>query len=131
MPKGMKLIETSEELIREGRRMSHCAASYVSKQLSKRSFFLHVKLEEPATVEIVKNKKKRCFVVKQMKGVGNKSVSPRLRKNVKKAISTFDAQYFFFKNSYKSRKSRAKTQIGPTLFDDFFSFSNSLNDYRA
>lgn len=118
LPKGMKLIETSKELIKEGRRMSHCAASYVPRLMSKKSFFLHIKLEVSATVEIVKNRKKRCFEIEQIRGVSNNSVPASVTNSVKKAISTIEAQYFFFKNSYKSRKSKRKIQVGPTLFDD-------------
>ena len=118
LPKGMKLIETSEELIKEGRRMSHCAASYVPRLMSKKSFFLHIKLEVAATVEIVKNTKKRCFEIEQIRGVSNSCVPASVTNSVNKAISTLEAQYFFSKNYYRSRKSKRKIQVGPTLFDD-------------
>jgi hypothetical protein len=119
LPKGMRLIDSPEELIKEGRRMSHCVASYIPQLKSKKSFFLHVKKEVSATVEIVKNTKKRCFEIKQIKGVSNAAVPASVVSSVKQAISTFDAQYFFYKNYYKSPKRRSKTQEGPTLFDQF------------
>jgi len=117
LPKGMNLIETPEDLVKEGRRMSHCVGSYVPKLKAKKSFFLHVKLDVSATVEIVKNSKKRCFEINQVHGVNNKSVPGHIVTMVKDAISTFDAQYFFFKNSYKSRKRKVTSCDGPTLFD--------------
>jgi hypothetical protein len=121
LPFGMRLIDSPEELEREGRRMSHCVGSYVPKLLGKKSFFLHVKHEVSATVEVVKNAKRRCFEVNQVHGVSNSNVPAALKRRVKQVISSFDAQYFFFKNSYKSRRSKARIQEGPTLFDDFFS----------
>ncbi|MDD2550339.1 MAG: PcfJ domain-containing protein [Bacteroidales bacterium] len=118
LPKGMELLETCDELAREGRRMSHCVGTYLPQLLSKKSFFLHVKLEESATVEIVKNTKKKRFVINQINGVANKSVRGVIISSVNSAISTPDAQYFFYRNSYKSRRARAKIQEGPSLFDE-------------
>lgn len=118
LPKGMNLIETSKELIFEGRRMSHCVATYLPRLLGKKSFFLHIKFEESATVEIVKNAKKRCFVINQIYGVANKKVPGSMISRVNKVISTFDAQYFFYKNSYKSRRAKSRIQEGPSLFDE-------------
>jgi uncharacterized membrane protein len=119
LPKGMELIDNPDDLIKEGRRMSHCVGSYVPKLLSKKSFFMHVKLEKSATVEIVKNTKKRCFEVFQIKGASNSAVPSSVTINVKKAVSSYDVQHFFFKNSYKSRKRKSVCYDGPTLFDGF------------
>ncbi len=120
LPKGMNLIKTPEDLVKEGRRMSHCVGGYVDKMLAKKSFFLHVKLETSATVEIVKNSKQRRFQIKEIRGVSNKAVPTSVINKVISAISTINAQSFFFMNSPKGRKRKVIVHNGPTLFDDFF-----------
>jgi hypothetical protein len=118
LPHGMSLIDTPEDLVKEGRRMSHCVGSYVPKLLSKKSFFVHVRLEKSATVEIVKNTKKRCFEIFQIKGVNNAAVPASIISKVKSAISKPDAQCFFFNNMYKGKKRKSTFYAGPTLFDE-------------
>lgn len=117
-PIGIRLIENKEDLILEGKKMGHCVGSYTTRHNEKKSFFLHVSDEEPATVEIRKNLKKRCFEIYQIKGVANKAVPKSVVKKVEKAISTFDAQYFFFRNTKTSKRGMKHLYAEPTLFDE-------------
>lgn len=117
LPKGITLIDSPQALAAEGKKMRHCAATYIPELMAKRSFFLHVNNNEAATVQIAKNATKRCFEIVQIKGIANAEVSQDTVNRVRKTISTFDAQRFFFLNHRSSSHKRKNVQVGPTLFD--------------
>ncbi len=117
LPKGINLIDSPAALAAEGKKMRNCVASYTRELMAKRSFFLHVSGDEKVTVQVEKNSAKRRFEITQIKGVANVEVSKETVNRVRKAISTFDAQRFFFLNYRKKSNKRKNIQSGPTLFD--------------
>jgi hypothetical protein len=116
LPKGITLIDSPQALAAEGKKMRHCAATYIPELMAKRSFFLHVNNNEAATVQIAKNATKRCFEIVQIKGIANAEVSQDTVNRVRKTISTFDAQRFFFLNHRSSSRKRKNVQVGPNPF---------------
>lgn len=122
LPQYCSIISDSRKLHKEGKKMSHCVASYWHSVLHRESFIIHMEKPQKATFEIQRNKS-GWFYIEEASGHSNKPVSERAMLIMNQCVGQLRNQLFFFKNSCFNMDKYGRRYhflADPTLHDEVF-----------